>query len=93
MVIGMAAVLLFLSLMIVLINLVSHATRKITARELELIEFEKKERATKAARKKNSVQKDSPPTAVLGAAQEDNPPIAVFAAAIAAYETDNAPGQ
>jgi sodium pump decarboxylase gamma subunit len=77
MVIGMATVLLFLSLMIILINLASRATTKVTARELELIEIQKRERAANANTNK---------------VKTDGMPIAVFAAAIAAYETNKTHG-
>ncbi|MCP4295268.1 MAG: OadG family protein [Proteobacteria bacterium] len=94
MIIGMATVLLFLSLMVILINLTSRATRKITARELELVEFEKKERAEKAARKREALQKEA---ASLGHERspimaEEQPPVAVLAAAIASFEMDKTQG-
>ena len=79
MVIGMATVLLFLSLMIVLINLSARLTSGITARELEGIEQEKQARALRAKKKKQ--QKKAAKT-------EGEIPMAVFAAAIAAYEAD-----
>jgi len=75
-VIGMSTVFLFLTLMLVLINLASYLTKGATAREIAIIEAEKKLAAERAARKKvtNNVEEL---------------PVAVFAAAIAAYESEN----
>lgn len=72
--IGMATVLLFLLLMIVLIQIVSKLTVNIAAKELEVIKNEKLERARRANEIKLS--------------DEGDVPIAVFAAAIAAFEED-----
>ncbi len=74
MLIGMATVLLFLLLMIVLVHLVSKLTANVAARELEAINAEKRERAQRARG-----------AGLLG---EGDVPIAVFVAAIAAYEED-----
>ena len=76
MVIGMATVLLFLSLMMVLITLASHLTKGITARELDFINTEKNLKAERAAKRK-------------AANHVGEMPIAVIAAAIAAYESEN----
>ena len=70
--IGMTTVMLFLSLMVLLIQLVSYLTRGATAREIEEI---KTERELQAQRKKK--------TQASSDADED---IAVIAAAVAAYE-------
>jgi sodium pump decarboxylase gamma subunit len=72
--IGMATVVLFLLLMIVLIQIVSKLTVNIAAKELAAIKKEKLERARRANEIKLS--------------EEGDVPIAVFAAAIAAFEED-----
>lgn len=74
MIIGMTTVLLFLSFMILLINIVAKLTAGFAAHELAMIQKEKEERARKAKK--------------LKGASKNEVPTAVFAAAIAAYEKD-----
>ncbi|MFW2365631.1 MAG: OadG family transporter subunit [Desulforhopalus sp.] len=76
MVVGMTTVMLFLSLMILFINIVAFLTRGSTARELTAIE---EERASNAHNRKNNKASSS------GGVDED---IAVIAAAVAAYEAE-----
>jgi len=76
MVVGMTTVMLFLSLMILFINLVAMLTRGSAARELAAIE---RERELLALNRRNA--KD----AAAGGADDD---IAVIAAAVAAYEAE-----
>ncbi len=76
MVVGMTTVMLFLSLMILFINLVAMLTKNATARELGAIE---KERELAAFNRKKAKE------AAAGDADED---IAVIAAAVAAYEAE-----
>ena len=78
MVVGMTTVLLFLTFMILLIQLVAHLTRDVTARELQAIEDEK-------ARVKREKEK-----ARLAAADDSNEDIVVISAAIAAFEAERA---
>ena len=72
--IGMTTVMLFLSLMILVIQLTSYLTRGVVAREVEEIKLA---RELLAQKKKKAKTADS--------ADED---IAVIAAAVAAYETE-----
>jgi len=72
--VGMTTVLLFLSLMILLIHLVSYLTRDVTALEMKGIQ---KERELQAKRKKQTKDSDD--------AEED---IAVITAAVTAYEAE-----
>lgn len=76
MVVGMTTVMLFLSLMILFINIVAMLTKGATAREFKAIEDERELQALnrKKAKEATSVNAD-----------ED---IAVIAAAVAAYETE-----
>ncbi len=72
--IGMTTVLLFLTMMIFMIDVVSRLTKKYAARELENIRKERLQRVEKASR--------------IIPMHEDTIPIAVIVAAIAAYEAD-----
>jgi oxaloacetate decarboxylase gamma subunit len=76
MVVGMTTVMLFLSLMILFINLVAMLTRGDTARELKAIEDERQLQAQNRKKAKEAASVD---------VDED---IAVIAAAVAAYETE-----
>jgi len=76
MVVGMTTVMLFLSLMILFINLVAKFTRGSAVRELAAID---RERELQALNRKNAKE------AAAGGADED---IAVIAAAVAAYEAE-----
>ncbi|WP_457575214.1 OadG family transporter subunit [Desulfomarina sp.] len=73
--VGMATVLLFLSLMILLIQFVSFLTRDATARELEAIQKERELQALKRRKKKEAYA-------------DNDEDIAVIAAAIAAFEAE-----
>ena len=73
--VGMATVLLFLSLMILLIQFVSFLTRDATAQELEAIQKERDLQSLKRKKKKEAST----------GTDED---IAVIAAAIAAFEAE-----
>lgn len=73
--VGMATVLLFLSLMILLIQFVSFLTRDATARELEAIQKERELQSLKRKKKKE-------------ASVDNDEDIAVIAAAIAAFEAE-----
>ena len=77
MVVGMTTVLLFLSLMILLIQLSARLTKDVTARELQAIEDEKERLRKQRERDKL-------------AAEEGDDDIAVISAAIAAFEADRA---
>ena len=79
MVVGMTTVLLFLSFMILLIQLVAHLTRGITARELQAINAERER--IKQERKREKL------AAAAGDGDED---IVVITAAIAAFEAQKA---
>ncbi len=74
--VGMTTVMLFLTLMIYLIQLVSHLTRGATARELEAIKLERELLAKSRKDKQASMNADE---------DED---IAAIAAAVAAYENE-----
>lgn len=74
MIIGMTTVLLFLSFMILLIEIVAKLTAGFAAHELAMIQKEKEERARKA-KKLKGISKDEVPTVVISAA-------------VAAYEED-----
>ena len=76
MVVGMTTVMLFLSLMIIFINLVSFLTRGTAARELDKIRQERELRAFNRKKAKESSSES---------ADED---IAVIAAAVEAYEAE-----
>lgn len=76
MVVGMTTVMLFLSLMILFINLVSFLTRSETARELDTIQKERELQALNRKKAKETATED---------ADED---IVVIAAAVAAYEAE-----
>ena len=75
MVVGMTTVVLFLSFMILLIQLVAYLTREVTARELQAIE-EEKERQRLARQQEKE------------AADEGDEDIVVITAAIAAFEAE-----
>ncbi len=77
MVVGMTTVLLFLTFMILLIQLSARLTKDVTARELQAIEGEKTRLRQQREREKL-------------AAEEGNDDIAVITAAIAAFEADRA---
>ena len=76
MVVGMTTVMLFLSLMILFINLVSFLTRGSTARELDTIQKERELQALSRKTAKDAATED---------ADED---IVAIAAAVAAYEAE-----
>jgi len=76
MLVGMTTVMLFLTLMIFLIQLVSRLTRGAAARELEAIRLER-EMLARTRREKQAAQ----------SADEDED-IAAIAAAVAAYEAE-----
>ena len=76
MVVGMTAVMLFLCLMILSINLVAYLTRGAAAREMDIIRRDKELQV--ASRKKAKGE----------AAQDADEDIAVIAAAVAAYEVE-----
>ncbi|SHO42863.1 OadG family protein [Desulfopila aestuarii] len=78
--IGMTTVMLFLTLMIYLIGLVSRLTRGAAARELDAIKLER-ELLARTRREKQAKQD----TAVNADADEE---IAAIAAAVAAYEAE-----
>ena len=82
--VGMGTVFLFLSFMILLIQLVSRLTREHTAREYEAIELERKLLAEAARAKK---KRELEARTIRGNADEDDD-IAVIGAAIAAFEAD-----
>ena len=77
MVVGMTTVLLFLTFMILLIQLSARLTKEVTARELQANEDEKDRLRNKRERDKM-------------AAEEGDHDIAVISAAIAAFEADRA---
>ncbi|MEJ2134539.1 MAG: OadG family protein [Desulfofustis sp.] len=77
MVVGMTTVLLFLTFMILLIQLSARLTKEVTARELQAIEDEKERLRKQRERDKL-------------AAEEGDDDIAVISAAIAAFEADRA---
>ncbi len=79
MVVGMTTVLLFLTFMILLIQLVAHLTRGVTARELQAIDAERER--IKQQRKREKL------AAAAGDGDED---IVVISAAIAAFEAQKA---
>ncbi len=79
MVVGMTTVLLFLTFMILLIQLVAHLTRGVTARELQAIDAERER--IKQERKREKL------AAAAGDGDED---IVVITAAIAAFEAQKA---
>jgi len=79
MVVGMTTVLLFLTFMILLIQLVAHLTRDVTARELQALEDEKKRLKQEREREKLA--------AAIDGSDED---IVVITAAIAAFEAQRA---
>ncbi len=76
MVVGMTTVVLFLSFMILLIQLVAYLTRGVTARELQAIEEEKERQRLERQREKEA------------AADEGDEDIVVITAAIAAFEAE-----
>ena len=79
MVVGMTTVLLFLSFMILLIQLVAHLTRDITARELQAMEEERERLKQERDREKLAAARDD--------SDED---IVIITAAIAAFEAERA---
>ena len=76
MVVGMTTVMLFLSLMILFINLIAYLTRGAAARELDAIRLERETQIFNRKKAKETTAQD---------ADED---IAVIAAAVAAYEAE-----
>ncbi len=76
MVVGMTTVMLFLSLMILFINLAAFLTKGQVAKELERMETERKLAALKRKQAREAASSD---------ADED---IAVISAAVAAYEAE-----
>ncbi len=79
MVVGMTTVLMFLTFMILLIQLVAHLTRGVTARELQAIDAERERIRQERKREKLA--------AAAGDGDED---IVVITAAIAAFEAQKA---
>ncbi len=77
MVVGMTTVLLFLTFMILLIQVAANLTKEITARELQAIEDEKKR--LRQQREKEKL-----------ASEEGDDDIVVISAAIAAFEAERA---
>ncbi len=82
MLVGMTTVLLFLTFIILLLQLVSKLTRDIALKEFESIELEKKKKLANEKRKKDQAQ--------LTADLDNEEEIAVIAAAIAAFEAEKA---
>ncbi|MDJ0623461.1 MAG: OadG family protein [Desulfocapsaceae bacterium] len=82
--VGMGTVILFLSFMILLLQLVSRLTREHSARELEAVELERKLLAEAAKAKKKREQE----ALSRSPSSDDEDDIAVIAAAIAAFEAD-----
>ena len=81
--VGMGTVVLFLTFMVLLLQLVSRITREHSAREYEAVELERKLLAEAAKAKKKREQEAR---AVRTSDDEDD--IAVIAAAVAAFEAD-----
>ena len=79
MVVGMTTVLLFLTFMILLIQLVAHLTKGVTARELQALEDERERLKQERKREKLAAARDD--------SDED---IVVITAAIAAFEAQRA---
>jgi len=77
MVVGMTTVLLFLMFMILLIQLVAHLTKGVTARELQAMEYERAQLKREREREKL-------------AADDSDEDIVVITAAIAAFEAERA---
>jgi oxaloacetate decarboxylase (Na+ extruding) subunit gamma len=77
MVVGMTTVLLFLMFMILLIQLVAHLTKGVTARELQAMEDERAQLKREREREKL-------------AADDSDEDIVVITAAIAAFEAERA---
>ncbi len=77
MVVGMTTVLMFLTFMILLIQLAARLTKDITAREMQVIEAEKERLKQERGREKL-------------AADEDDNDIVVITAAVAAFEAERA---
>ena len=78
--VGMATVLLFLSFMILLIQLISHLTRGQVEKELKAMALEREKRALASKKKKTA------PAAAPADGGDDD--IAAIAAAVAAYEAE-----
>ena len=74
MIIGMSTVFVFLSLMIMVINLVARLTKKHAILELQQLEQNKLVRASKGKKGRGAAQRPSP--------------TAIITAAVAAYEVD-----
>lgn len=83
--VGMTTVLLFLSFMIILLQLVAKLTADITQKELDSIE---KERI-----RKNQQHERRKALKMAAASKNNNDDIAVIAAAIAAFEADKQAAQ
>lgn len=86
--VGMGTVVLFLSFMILLLQIVSRVTKEHTAREFEAIERERELMAQAAREKKKKAQA----AAANVGMQDDEDDIAVIAAAIAAFEAERLQG-
>lgn len=80
MLVGMATVLLFLTFIILLLQLVSKLTQDIALREFESIELEKKKRLADEKKRKSRAN--------LVSDLDSEEEIAVIAAAIAAFEAE-----
>lgn len=82
--VGMGTVILFLSFMILLLQVVSKLTREHSAREFAAMELERKLLADAAKAKRKREQE----ALHTSRAREDEDDIAVIAAAVAAFEAD-----
>jgi sodium pump decarboxylase gamma subunit len=85
--VGMGTVLVFLSFMILLLQIVSRVTKSHTAREFEALELEKKLLAQAAKAKKKKAQ-----AAANVGSRDDEDDIAVIAAAVAVFEAEKLQG-
>jgi sodium pump decarboxylase gamma subunit len=82
--VGMGTVFLFLSFMVILIQLISRLTKEHSSREYEAVELERKLLAEAAkAKKKRELE-----ARTMHTSADDEDDIAVIAAAVAAFEAD-----
>ena len=82
--VGMGTVVLFLTFMVLLLQLVSRITKEHSAREYEAVELERKLLA-EAAKAKKKREQDA---RTVRTSVDDEDDIAVIAAAVAAFEAD-----
>lgn len=82
--VGMGTVVLFLTFMVLLLQLVSRITKEHSAREYEAVELERKLLA-EAAKAKKKREQDA---RTVRTSADDEDDIAVIAAAVAAFEAD-----